>query len=233
MPKKVPLILLPGLLCDEALWRNQIKSLETLAECRVADLTQYDRVDALARAVLSLAPPQFALAALSMGGYVAFEVMRQAPERVLKLCLLDTTARPDTPEQSERRRLLIAMSRSGQFRGVTPRLLPALIHPDRLQDIELIGVITAMAERVGREAFQNQQTAIINRIDSRSGLRNIHCPTQVIGGRQDALTPPDIVREIADSVSNARFDIVENCGHLSPLEQPEKVTALMIKWLKG
>ena len=125
------------------------------------------------------------------------------------------------------------MSRAGQFKGVTPRLLPMLIHPDRLQDKELTGTITAMAERVGRDAFQNQQTAIINRIDSRPCLKNIRCPVQVIVGRQDALTPPEIMREIADGIPGARFDIIENCGHLSPLERPEEVTELMKRLVAG
>ena len=121
------------------------------------------------------APPQFALAGLSMGGYVAFEIMRQAPQRVLKLCLLDTSARPDTPEQVRRRELLITMSREGKFKGVTPRLLPMLIHPDRMEDKELTYIIMTMAERVGREAFVRQQTAILKRPDSRPLLKSIKC----------------------------------------------------------
>lgn len=231
MPEKIPLLLLPGLLCDEALWRAQIKSLESLAECHVADLTGQDRMDALARAVLATAPRQFALAAMSMGGYVAFEIMRQAPERVLRLCLLDTSARADLPEHSVRRRLLMAMARKGEFKGVTPRLLPTLVHPDRLDDKALTGVIMAMAERVGRDAFQNQQNAIMHRIDSRPYLKDIRCPAQVIVGRQDALTTLEIAREIADGIHGARFDIIENCGHLSPLERPEEVTGVMKRWL--
>jgi pimeloyl-ACP methyl ester carboxylesterase len=194
-------------------------------------LTKYDRIDALARAVLAAAPAQFALAALSMGGYVALEIMRQAPERVLKLCLIDTSARPDTTEQQQKRRLLIALAKEGQFKGVTPRLLPMLIHPDRMDDKDLTGTIMAMAERVGRDAFFDQQTAILNRIDSRPFLKNIRCPTMVIGGAQDALTPVDITREIADGIPDARYHVIENCGHLSPLERPQEVTALMEKWL--
>jgi pimeloyl-ACP methyl ester carboxylesterase len=224
-------VFLPGLLCDESLWCHQIKSLEPLAECQVADLTRHDRMDALARATLAAAPHHFALAALSMGGYVAFEIMRQAPERVLKLCLLDTSARTDTPEQSERRRLLMDMSFAGEFKGVTPRLLPLLIHPDRQKDTELVAGVTGMAERVGADAFYRQQTAIIRRTDSRPYLKDIRCPAQAIVGRQDKLTPPDVVREIADSIAGARFDIIENCGHLSPLEKPAEVTALMKGWL--
>jgi pimeloyl-ACP methyl ester carboxylesterase len=233
MPETIPLILLPGLLCDAALWREQIKSLKSIADLQVVTTAQHDNIAELARDVLAAAPRQFALAGLSMGGYVALEIMRQAPERVVKLCLLDTSARPDTSEQSQRRRLLLSMSKAGQFKGVTPRLLPMLIHPDRLNDAELTGTIMAMAERMGRDAFQNQQTAILNRIDSRPGLAAIKCPVQVIVGAQDELTPPAICGEIAQGIAGARFNIIERCGHLSALEQPTEVNALMRAWLAG
>lgn len=231
MPAKIPLLFLPGLLCDEALWLHQIKSLKTMAECQTADLTKHDSISALAQATLAKAPPKFALAALSMGGYVAMEIMRQAPERVLKLCLCDTSARPDTPEQKERRRLLLALAKSGKFKGVTPRLLPTLINAAHLQDEKITGTIMAMAERVGREAFQRQQTAIMNRIDSRPHLHAIRCPVQIIVGHEDVLTPPDRAKEIAAAVPGAQLDLIENCGHLAPLEQPAKVSEIMRKWL--
>ena len=231
MTDKFPLIFLPGLLCDAALWQHQITHVQNIADCQVADITQHDRIEHLARDVLTKAPAQFALAGLSMGGYVAFEIMRQAPERVLKLALLDTSARPDTLDQRERRQLLLMMSRRGQFKGVTPRLLPMLIHPDRLQDTNLTDIITAMAERVGRDAFHNQQTAILHRIDSRPFLTNIICPTLVVGGMQDGLTPPDIVHEIAAGIPNAQLQLIDNCGHLAPLEQPERVNGFMREWL--
>jgi pimeloyl-ACP methyl ester carboxylesterase len=227
----IPLLLLPGLLCDAALWQHQITHLEGIAACHVADLTRHDRIDALAKDALAPAPQRFAMAGLSMGGYVAFEIMRQAPDRVLKLCLLDTSARADTAEQIHRRRLLLKMAETGQFKGVTPRLLPMLIHPDRTGDIELTETVTAMAERVGRDVFQKQQTAILNRIDSRASLRSIKCPVQIVCGREDALTPPDIMREIADGVPHARMDVIEACGHLSTLEKPGEVNYLMRRWL--
>ena len=231
MSERIPLLLLPGLLCDAALWQNQINTLKMLADCTVADTTRHDTIKAIAQDVLATAPPRFALAGLSMGGYVAFEIMRQAPERVLKLAIFDSSARADTPEQQERRRLLLAMSRAGQFKGVTPRLLPLLIHPDRINDAALTGIIMQMAERVGRDAFHHQQTAILNRADSRALLPDIHCPTIVVGGRQDAITPPDLVQEIASGIAGSRLTIIENCGHLSVLEQPGAVNALMQQWL--
>jgi pimeloyl-ACP methyl ester carboxylesterase len=231
MATKQTVLLLPGLLCTEALWQNQIKALKGVADCIVADLTQYDSIITLARAAVQKAPPQFALAGLSMGGYVAWEIMRQAPERVTKLCLLDTSARPDTAEQKERRQAFISMSRAGQFKGVTPRLLPNFIHTSRLKDERLTDVIFGMAGRIGRDGFIRQQTAIMNRSDSRPLLAQIKCPTQVIVGQQDLLTPPDVMSEIATGIQGSKFDVVANCGHLSPLEQPDRVSDIMKLWL--
>ena len=226
-----PLALLPGLLCDAALWRHQIAALEGLADCRVADFTSQDNVAAMAESVLAMMPQRFALAALSMGGYVAQEVMRQAPERVTRLALLDTSARPDTPEQTARRRGLIELAEKGSFKGVTPRLLPLLIHESRLDDEALTGVVLGMAERIGKDAFLRQQRAIMGRPDSRPTLVSIRCPTLVICGRQDVLAPLDCAMEIAAGITDARLVVAEDCGHLSPLERPETVKQAMAAWL--
>lgn len=231
MTDKIPLILLPGLLCDRALRAPQIAALSDIADISVGDLTQADSIAGMAAGVLRSAPPRFALAGLSMGGYVAFEIMRQAPERVLRLALLDTTARPDTPEQTENRRVLMQLSEQGEFKGVTPRLLPRWIHPARLDDKELTATIMAMTQRVGREAFIRQQTAIIRRPDSRPGLSRITCPTLVLCGREDQATPVEVHREIAADIANARLVIVPDCGHLSTLEQPVAVNAHLRTWL--
>ncbi|WP_114391687.1 alpha/beta fold hydrolase [Oleisolibacter albus] len=225
------LLLLPGLLCDGDLWAHQVRHLADVAAVQVADLTGQDSIGAMAQAVLATAPPRFALAGLSMGGYVAFEILRQAPERVTRLCLLDTTARPDTPEQSERRRALVLAARTGRFATVLPHMLPNLVHPERLRDASLMQTITDMAKRVGAEAFCRQQTAIIGRTDSRPGLSAISVPTLCIVGRDDALTPPDRAEEMASAIPGAKLAPVERCGHCAPLEQPEAVTALMRLWL--
>ena len=153
MKPKLNLIMVPGLLCDAELWSHQTRFLGDIAECRVADVTPDDTVETMAATVLAGAPDSFSLAGLSMGGYVCHAIMCQAPQRVLKMALLDTSACADTPEQSERRRQLISMSEIGTFRGVTDRLLPLLIAPDRLPDEALTSRIKAMAERVGAAAF--------------------------------------------------------------------------------
>lgn len=228
---RLPLLLMPGLLCDAALWAHQIETLSDLALPMVADLTQADTIAAMATQVLAAAPARFALAALSMGGYVAFEIMRREPARVAGLCLVDTTARPDTEEQRARRRALLHLARSGKFKGVTPRLIPTLVHPDHAGDPAIAGVVMAMAERVGRDAFIRQQSAIIGRVDSRPGLSAITAPTLCIVGEQDQVTPPDRLAEVAAAVPGARFAQISPCGHLAPLEQPGKVSMLMREWL--
>ncbi len=224
------LLLLPGLLCDARLWRDQVAALVPLARAVVADLTLDDRVEAMAARAVAVIEGPFALAGLSMGGYVAFEVMRQAPERVTRLALLDTSARPDTPEQTRRRRGLISLSRSGRFRGVTPRLLPQLIHPARL-DGPLAAEVMEMAERVGQDAFLRQQAAIMHRPDSRPGLGRIAVPTLVGVGAEDALTPPSLATEMAAMIPGARLRHFADAGHLPTMETPEAVNAALAAWL--
>lgn len=225
------LIMVPGLLCDTALWAHQTRHLADIAQCHVSDVTQDETVEAMAATILAGAPGQFALAGLSMGGYVCHAMMRQAPERVLKLALLDTSARADTPEQTERRRQLISMSEFGKFRGVTDRLLPLLIAPDRLNDEDLTERVKAMAERVGADAFYRHQNAIMARPDSRGQLADYDLPTLIACGRDDALTPLDLHEEMAAAIPGARLTVIEECGHLSTMEQPQALTALLRQWL--
>lgn len=229
---KTPLILCPGLLNDAALWRHQTKSLADVADLTVADLTAAETVGALAGAILDAAPPRFALAGLSMGGYVSFEIMRRAPERVSRLALFDTRAGLDPEESSGRRLELIDIARRGGFSKLPRQMLGGQVHPAHAKDPEIARTVLAMAERIGPEAFIRQQTAILGRPDSRPGLAAIAVPTLVAGGRQDAITPPGTVKEIADGIPGARLVIVEEAGHLTPLEQPQAVSALLRYWLQ-
>jgi len=231
MANRVPLALLPGLLLDRVLWRAQIDGLADMADCRVADLTARDSVSGMAADVLAAMPERFALAALSMGGYVALEIMRQTPERVLALALLDTTARPDSDDQTARRRGLIELAKKGKFKGVTRQLMPMLVHADRLNETALTGEVMAMAERIGRDAFLRQQTAIMTRSDSRPLLAQIACPSLILCGRQDALTPLAWHMEMATAIPEAHLVVIEDCGHLAPLERPAEVTAALRRWL--
>ncbi len=231
MADRIPLVLLPGLLNDAALWRHQTDTLGDVADIIIPDLARFDDLGAAARTLLSELPDTFALAGLSMGGYVAQEIMRHAPERVVRLALLDTTARADTREQGERRRDYVALARQGDFKGVTDRLLPSLIHPRSLQNPDLVETLKTMTERVGRDAFIRQQTLIMNRPDSRRDLGSIHCPTLVLCGRQDALTPPELHAEMAAGIRRAALVVIEDSGHLAPLEQPHAVSAVLRYWL--
>lgn len=226
-----PLVLLPGLLCDGALWRPVTDALADVAAAVVADLTLDDSVAGMAGRVLEWAPPRFALAGLSMGGYVAQEIMRQAPDRVIRLALLDTGARADSDEKRRQRTALIALAQRGRFKGVTPRLLPSLIHTDRLEDAELVAVVMGMAERVGRDAFLRQQKAILGRPDGVADLSAIACPTLVLCGRQDVLTPPELHEEMAFHIPGARLVQIEDSGHLPTLERPEPTAAALREWL--
>jgi len=227
----LPVLFLPGLLCDADLWTAQLNAFSAGRPVTVANLAGADSVAGLAEAALAAAPPRFALAGLSMGGYVALEIMRRAPQRVAGLALIDTSARPDTEEQSRRRRGLIALARTGKFKGVTPRLLPLLLHPVRLEDPVLTGRVMAMAARIGRDAFLRQQTAILGRPDSRPDLPRIACPTVVVCGRQDELTPLPVSEEMAGLIPGAGLVVVEDSGHLSTMERPEAVNATLAAWL--
>lgn len=231
MAAKAPLLLLPGLLCDRALWEPQLAGLADIADMTVGNLTRDDSMAGMARSVLAAAPPRFALAGLSMGGYVSFEIMRQAPERVERLALLDTSARPDRPEQTKDRQELIKLAKQGRFKGVTPMLLPRWVHPARAQDPEIISTVTEMTQRVGGETFIRQQTSIMGRPDSRPMLAAIRCPTLVLCGHEDAATPVELHREMAADIANARLVIVPDCGHLSTIEQPEAVNRALRRWL--
>ncbi len=233
MTERAPLLLIPGLLLTADLWAHPLAHLADVAAVTVTgEQRELDSMPAIAAAILARAPARFAMAGLSMGGYVALEIMRQAPERVTRLALLDTSARADTPEQMARRRGLIELAQKGRFKGVTPRLLPVLVHPDRRNDRPLLERIVKMAGEVGREGFLRQQRAIMNRADSRADLFDVRCPTLVLCGRQDDVTPPEVAAEMASAIDGARYVLLEHCGHLSPMERPEAVTAALRDWLR-
>ncbi|WP_270938560.1 alpha/beta fold hydrolase [Falsiroseomonas oryzae] len=226
------LLFLPGLLCDARLWRDQVAFLSARTRCVVADLAHDETIGAMAERALRAVPPDAVLSVcgLSMGGYVALEIMRRAPQRVARLALLDTSARPDTAEQTRRRRALLALSESGMFRGVTPRLLPQLLHPANVSG-PLGAEVMAMAERVGRPAFHRQQRAIMHRVDSRPDLPRIAVPTLVGVGAEDALTPPELAEEMAALIPGARLARFADAGHLPSMEQPAAVNAALGGWL--
>ena len=232
--KKFPLVLVPGLLCDKQLWQRQAEDLADVADIWIAEHTRSDTMAGVARDVLADAPfASFALAGLSMGGYSALQIMRQALQRIARLELLDTAAGADLPEQTQKRMNFIALAERGEFLGITDLLLPLLIHPSRLDESALTNVVYSMAKNVGKDAFVRQQRAIMSRADSRGLLAAIGCPALVLCGRQDALTPLARHEEIAAGIKGARLEIIEDCGHLSTLEKPAEVNSALRRWLSA
>lgn len=229
---RLPLVLVPGLNCSARLYAPQMPALwAASAGVSVADHRGAASVEEIAAAVLAAAPPRFALAGLSMGGYVAFEMWRRAPERIARLALLDTTARPDTEEGAANRRRLIGVAETGGFASIPPLQIPILLAPANRARADLVATVLAMAEETGAEAYVRQQRAIMARPDSRPTLATITCPTLVLVGAMDELTPPAVAAEIAAGISGARLVEVPGAGHLATLEAPDAVTVALRDWL--
>jgi pimeloyl-ACP methyl ester carboxylesterase len=231
MRTPMPTLLIPGLNCSARLYEPQVPALWQFGAVVIADHRRDDSITAIAERILADAPPRFAAIGLSMGGYIAFELMRRAPERVHKLALLNTSARAESPQQTERRQAQIAMARQGRFAEIPEQLLSLFSRRAHLGDKLIEQTIRDMAHDTGPEAFVRQQTAIMGRADSRPTLASIDCPTLVIVGDEDRLTPPELATEIAQGIPGARLEVVAECGHLSTLDQPEQVTALLTDWL--
>lgn len=231
MSADLPVILVPGLLCSARLYAPQIAALWPYGQVTVADHRRDASMPAIAERILANAPPRFALAGLSMGGYIAFAMLRLAPERIAKLALLDTSARPDTVEQSAAREKFISMAQAGRLDEVVETLAPRFLHRHRAQDPAFRGLVRDMASDTGADAFVLQQKAIMSRPDFRPLLADIRCPTVVIVGDGDDLTPPDLAREICGGILDARLVVVPDCGHLSTVEQPKVVNAELAEWL--
>jgi pimeloyl-ACP methyl ester carboxylesterase len=229
----LPLVLIPGLAASARLYVPQIPHLWREGPVMIADHTRDDGMAAIARHILERAPRVFALAGLSMGGYISFEILRQAPERVARLALLDTSAAPDTAEQSVARRAQMALAAQGGFAEVLDALFPRLVHRSRREDRALRAAFDLMAVEVGPEVYLRQQHANIARPDSRPLLGSIRCPTLVLVGDGDEVTPPERAAEIAHGIAGAHLVSVPQCGHLSTLERPEEVTRALLEWLRS
>lgn len=226
-----PLVLIPGLACTAEMFAPQVAAFSPHRPVTIASTLEGGTMAQMAAAILRDAPPRFALGGISMGGYIAFEIMRQAPERVERLTLLDTTARPDAPEQTQQRQALIKRVADGQLETVMREISPRLLHPQHKNNQALIDIQVRMGLQIGAEGFVRQQKAIIGRADSRPDLPGICVPTLVLVGDRDPLTPPIRAREIASALPGAHLVIIPECGHASTLEQPEAVNTALADWL--
>lgn len=229
----LPLLLIPGLACSPRLFAPQLPALWRYGPVTIAQPTYGENMAEMAAHILQSAPPLFVLMGLSMGGYIAFEILRQAPERVLALALLDTSARPDSDEARQQRLRMVALAQQGKLPLAVELNYPRSVHPSRADDAALRAAVQAMAQETGVDAFVRQQTAIMSRPDSRPALARIACPSLVLVGDADAITPPEIAAEIAATIPGAQLRTIAHCGHLSTLEQPEAVTTALCQWLDG
>ncbi|MFN3774686.1 alpha/beta fold hydrolase [Sphingomonas parapaucimobilis] len=212
-----PLVLLPAMGCDGKLWARQVVDLSDITHPMLGDLTVDDTLEAMAARVLAHAPPRFAVAGVSLGGYVALEIVRQAPDRVQRVALFGTRA-------------------SMQMRPRTVAdqgLLATAPHADPALTPIVSGPVQAMAERVGAAVFERQQRALLARPDIAPAIAAVRVPTLVAVGDRDRICLPADARALADRITGARFHEIRHCGHLAPIERPGEVTMLLRDWLQG
>jgi pimeloyl-ACP methyl ester carboxylesterase len=232
MPNSLPVILVPGLTCSPRIYASQIPALWQSGPVILANHIRDNTMAGIAKRILDEAPDDFAIVGHSMGGYICLEVMRQAPERVKRLALLSTSASPETPQASERRRGWIAETKAGDYHAVLDKLYANFVHPSRLKDANLQKIVRDMADDVGPDAFIGQLEAIMSRADTRPLLPSIKCPTLILTSDTDNMVPNAFSTELADGIPGAKLVVIPNCGHLVQLEKPEATTAAMLDWLK-
>ncbi|HEY0568371.1 MAG TPA: alpha/beta hydrolase [Xanthobacteraceae bacterium] len=232
MDNTMPILLVPGLVCSPRIFAPVIPHLWRFGPVTVANHIRDDNMGAIARRILAEAPPRFALAGHSMGGYIAFEIMRQAPQRVAKLALMNTQARPDTPEATTRRRGLIARVQAGEYHAMLDELFSLFVHPSRSDNADLRQLVHDMGDDVGPEAFVRQLIAIMSRPDSRPTLAWIKCPTLVLTSDEDNTVPNSLSTEMANGIPGAKFTMIGDCGHMTPPEQPQATAEALVEWLR-
>lgn len=229
----LPFLLIPGLNSTPDVFRDLIPALWPHGPVTVANHTGGEGISGIAAAILRDAPPRFALLGFSMGGYLALEIIRQAPERVAKLCLLDTSARPDTPEATAKRRQRIAVAEGGKFESTLDGAFDDAVHPDHIGRADLRERSKAMSRAVGPEVYVRHQLAIIGRQDSRPTLPSVAVPAAVIVGDHDTITPPEVAREMAAAIPGAVLTVIDRAGHMAILEQPAATIGAIVAWAKA
>jgi len=216
-------VLLPGMMCDARMWQRQIDDLDIPVIVPVT--TRFDNVADAAADILQQAPEHFGLAGLSMGGILAFEIWRQAPQRVSHLALIDTNPFADSPERQSLRLEQIEQVLAGGLRGLAiDSLKPMYLAESNRDDEELLNIILDMAMDLGPEVFRLQSLALRDRPDSVDTLTDIDCPVAVICGAEDTLCPVSYHEYMADRIDDAKLIVIEDCGHLASMEKPEIVS---------
>ncbi|WP_454714521.1 alpha/beta fold hydrolase [Caulobacter segnis] len=228
-----PIVLVPGLLCSEEIFAPQLPALWPHGPVQIANTLEGDTLPEMAALILAAAPSRFALVGVSMGGYLALEIMRQAQERVEKLALVCTSARPDTPEQTAARRKMLDQARAVGFERFLTLGADALTHPSRKGDPALNAISIRMGRAVGLEGFARQTEAVIARADSRPLLSEIKVPTVILVGDADPLTPQVLSEEMTATIPGAKLVIAPECGHVITLERPEVVNSALLEWLEA
>ena len=228
---KKTLLLLPGLLCDEHVWAPQVAALSETADIVIPRFYGFDSLSAMAASVLARAPNRFSVAGHSMGGRIAFEIFRQAPERVERLALLDTGAHPLAPGETEQRQILMDLARSKGMLPLAKAWLPPILHPDRVHDDALVAPLMEMICRATPDIYVGQIRALLARPDAVPLLPRINVPTAFIVGRHDDWSPVAQHEVMAASVPGATLTVIEDCGHMSTVERPREVTRALAKWL--
>ena len=235
---KKSLLLVPGLLCDDAIWASQAAALADIAAVRVANNGETDSLGALAESIIAHAPPRFALAGHSMGGRIALEVARRVPERLIGLALLDTGYEALAPgeageREAEGRHALLALARREGMRAMARTWLQGMVYPPRLTDEELVEPILDMFERRTPDLFAMQIKALLARPDATSVLSTLQCPTLVLCGREDAWATPSRHDAMAKMIRHSTLQIIPDCGHMAPLERPQAVNQALRRWLES
>ncbi|HEV2598808.1 alpha/beta fold hydrolase [Sphingopyxis sp.] len=226
----LPIVLITGQLLTDAVWQPLLDAWPD-RDVIVADNRSDDTIEGFAQRLLDNAPPKFALVAHAMGGFVAFEVMRRAPERVAKLALISTLASADGPAQTARRQGYIDLVESGNFDRVVEERIPILFPEEKRNDEHLLGIARQMAANTGADTFLAQQRAIMARIDSRPRLHEIAVPTLLIWGEKDGITSRAHHDEILDAIPGARLEVIAGAGHLPTVEAPEAVVPLLSEFI--
>jgi pimeloyl-ACP methyl ester carboxylesterase len=230
-------LLLPGLACDREVWKHQVRQIPGFATAEVVDYGFADSLKKMAEAALRRAPDRFALAGHSMGGRVAFEIVRRVPERVTGMALLDTAYRSFVPgevgeqERAERLRL-VDLARSQGMRAMARDWVRNMVHPSRLSDEPLIGSIIEMFGRKSPEIFVSQIRALLERPDATPVLSVIDCPTLVLCGREDSWSQVATHKQIAARIRSSQLVVIDHCGHMAPMERPQQVSAALLAWLE-